>query len=134
MRIEPPSSSWREIYLARATSGATTLRPISRIDDLRAEIDEADRFHDGERAARAREELDAVSSELAGAVGLGGRDRRAASAAERARVSVIKAIRTAIKRIGEHDPDLGDHLARSVRTGAFCVYDPPARDRIDWRL
>ena len=105
-----------------------------RIDDLRAEIDEADRFHDGERAARAREELDAVTAELAGAVGLGGRDRRAASAAERARVSVTKAIRTAIKRIAEHDSELGDHLARSVRTGAFCVYDPPARDRIDWRL
>jgi hypothetical protein len=106
----------------------------SRIDDLRAEIDEADRFHDGERAARAREELDAVSAELAGAVGLGGRDRRAASAAERARVSVTKAIRTAIKRIAEHDPELGDHLTRSVRTGTFCVYDPPARDRVDWRL
>jgi hypothetical protein len=106
----------------------------SRIEDLRAQVDEAERFHDTERATRAREELDAVTRELAGAVGLGGRDRRSASAAERARVSVTKAIRTAIARIADHDAELGDHLTRSVRTGTFCVYDPPARDRIDWRL
>jgi len=91
-------------------------------------------FQAVERAARAREELDAVTSELAGAVGLHGRDRRAASPAERARVSVTKAIKAAIARIAEHDADLGDHLTRAVRTGTFCVYDPPARDRIDWRL
>ena len=49
--------------------------------------------------------------------------------AERARTAVTARIKDAIRRIGEAHPDLGRHLARSVRTGTFCVYDPdqPAR-------
>jgi hypothetical protein len=41
----------------------------------------------------------------------------------------VDRIKDAIRRIGVVHPDLGRHLARSVRTGTFCVYDPdqPAR-------
>jgi tetratricopeptide (TPR) repeat protein len=106
----------------------------ARVDDLRATIDEADRWNDGERAAAARTELDALTAELAGAVGLGGRDRPTASGAERARVSVTKAIRTAIKRIAEHDSALAQHLDQAIATGAVCRYDPPARDPIAWEF
>ena len=73
-------------------------------------------------------------AELAGAVGLSGRDRPAASSAERARVSVTKAIRTAIKRIAEHEPGLAQHLDQAITTGALCRYDPPERDPVDWQL
>jgi non-specific serine/threonine protein kinase len=97
-------------------------------------VEEAERFHDGERAARARDELAALTAELAGAVGLGGRDRKAASNAERARVSVTKAIKSAITKIAGHDPNLGDYLSRSIKTGTFCSYDPPARGALEWRL
>jgi hypothetical protein len=37
---------------------------------------------------------------------------------------VTTRIRDAIRRISQADPDLGEHLTRSVRTGTFCVYDP----------
>ena len=47
----------------------------SRLEDLRAEIEEAESFNDPERAARAREEMDFIAHELSAAVGLGGRDR-----------------------------------------------------------
>ena len=33
-------------------------------------------------------------------------------------------VKDAIRRIGGAHPDLGRHLARSVRTGTFCVYEP----------
>jgi hypothetical protein len=105
-----------------------------RIDDLRSEQDDAQRWNDPERAARAQVELDALAEELSTAVGLNGRDRRPGSPAERARVSVTKAIKTAIKRIHEHDPELADYLRRNVKTGAFCLYDPPARDVTSFRL
>ena len=45
--------------------------------------------------------------------------------AERARKAVTWRIRDAISRITGADRALGDHFRRSVRTGAFCVYDPP---------
>ena len=56
----------------------------ARLGELRAEVEEAEGFNDPVRAARAREEMEFLVGELARAVGLGGRDRRAASHAERA--------------------------------------------------
>jgi tetratricopeptide (TPR) repeat protein len=105
-----------------------------RLGELTAELEEAERWADPERAARARAEVDALTEQLAGAVGLGGRDRRHPAPAERARVNVTKAIRAAIRRIAEHDPALGEHLTRTVRTGTFCVYaaDPATPQR--WEL
>jgi hypothetical protein len=96
----------------------------TRIEELRGEVEEAELFNDPERAARARQELDFISRELAAAVGLGGRDRKVASASERARVNATRAIKSAIERISEHDQALGRHLKVTVRTGTFCVYDP----------
>jgi hypothetical protein len=106
----------------------------SRLEELREEIEEAEAFNDPERAARAREELDFVGRELAGAVGLGGRDREAASNAERARVNVTRAIRTLLKRIGEYDADLGRELESTVRTGTFCAYEPDPRQPVSWSI
>jgi hypothetical protein len=94
----------------------------SRLDELAADLDEAEAWADPERAARAREEIEALRNELARAIGLGGRARVAASDAERARVRVTKAIRSSMARIAEHDPALGEHLRRTVRTGLFCSY------------
>jgi hypothetical protein len=72
--------------------------------------------------------------ELAGAIGLGGRDRRMGSPSERARVSVTRAIRSALARIREHSPTLGDHLDRTIHTGTYCSYTPDPRAPIDWRV
>ncbi len=105
-----------------------------RLEGLRDEVEEAESFNDPERAARAREEIRFVARELAGAVGLGGRDRRAASNVERARVSVTKAIRTAIKRVAEHDHALGHELEATIHTGTFCSYEPDPRNPLDWRV
>ena len=103
-----------------------------RIADLEAELDQARRWNDPERTARAEGELDVLTRELAGALGLGGRDRRAASDSERARASVSKAVRSAVRRLEEQHPELGRHLSLAVRTGTFCVYDPDPRVPIAW--
>jgi hypothetical protein len=95
-----------------------------RVSDLQEEIEEAEAFNDPERLSRARSELDFVSSELSAAVGLGGRDRRAAASAERARVNVTRSLRGTVDRIAEYDEALGHHLSTCIRTGTFCVYDP----------
>jgi tetratricopeptide (TPR) repeat protein len=105
-----------------------------RIVELRENIEEAERFNDIERVAGLREELELIGAELARAVGLGGRDRRAGSAAERARVNVTRAIRGAVRAIAEHDARLGHHLERSVRTGIFCVYQPGPSGPDTWRV
>ena len=104
-----------------------------RLNDLRAELEEAERFNDTGRATKSREEIEFLTEELARATGLGGRDRKAASAAERARANVTMAIRGALKRIAEQSPSLGRHFAATVRTGKFCSYTPDPRLTISWR-
>jgi hypothetical protein len=106
----------------------------SRLAELREELDEATAWNDPERATRASSEMDALTQELAGAVGLGGRERVTTSAAERARLSVTRAIRAALARIGEQSPALGRHLEATIHTGAFCSYVPDPRVPIRWEL
>ena len=93
-----------------------------RVEDLRAEIDDADVCNDIERAARAREELDVLLDELRRAVGLGGRSRRFGDDAERARVSVRKAIIRALAAVRAADPVLGAQLADRLVTGTRCSF------------
>jgi hypothetical protein len=100
---------------------------MARAAELQREIEEATNFADSGRAERLRAEREALIQQLAAAVGLGGRERRAGSAIERARVSAQRRIRSAIHRIAEQDPELGRHLEWTVRTGAFCAYEPLGR-------
>ncbi|MDQ4089950.1 MAG: tetratricopeptide repeat protein, partial [Actinomycetota bacterium] len=105
-----------------------------RLEELEEELDEAQAFNDPERAARAETELEALKGELARAVGLGGRDRTAASSAERARLNVTRAIRSVVERIGAVHPKLGEHLRLTVRTGTFCSYQPDPAAPVVWDL
>jgi tetratricopeptide (TPR) repeat protein len=95
-----------------------------RLVEIEEDIEQALALGDAKREAQADAERDFLVRELARAVGLGGRDRRAASAAERARSSVTRAVRQGIARIGEHHSELGQHLDRAVRTGTYCAYVP----------
>jgi hypothetical protein len=105
-----------------------------RLQSLDEDLEEAERFHDVERAAQLRQEREFLGAELARAVGLGGRDRRASNASERARVNVTRAIRGAVKAIAEHDARLGHHLEACIRTGVFCAYRPAPDGPDGWRV
>lgn len=102
-----------------------------RIEALRADIDDA--LDDGrlEAAEALQQELDLLVAQLAQAFGLGGRSRVAASAAERARLNVTRALRSALAKLAEALPDAGAALDRHVRTGLYCVYDP-TDDEVRW--
>ncbi|CAN5669152.1 AAA family ATPase [soil metagenome] len=105
----------------------------ARLHELQQELDEAEGWNDPERADRARSEMDFLARELARAVGLGGRDRSAASAGERARISVTRAIRLAMRRIAGHSSALGEHLEATIHTGTYCAYRPDSRLPVDWQ-
>jgi hypothetical protein len=96
-------------------------RRLARLHD---EIRELDARNEGERAARGREERDWLAKELASATKIGGRSRSFADDAERARISVGRAIRRALARVSEADAAIGDHLRRTVHTGVRCSYWP----------
>ena len=105
-----------------------------RLSEIEDDLEQANAIGDTERAAQADTERDFLVRELARAVGLGGRDRRAASASERARAGATRAIRQAISRIAEHHPKLGEHLDHAIRTGTYCAYLPDPRVPVGWRF
>jgi tetratricopeptide (TPR) repeat protein len=103
-----------------------------RLAEIEDDIEQARALEDAAREAQADAERDFLVRELARAVGLGGRDRRAASASERARSGVTRAVRQGIARIGEHHPELREHLDRAVRTGTYCAYVPDSGGPAAW--
>ena len=105
-----------------------------RLAEIEDDIEQARAIGDAERAAQADAERDFLVQELARAFGLGGRGRRAASASERARAAVTRAVRQAMTRIAEYHPQLGQHLSRTIRTGTYCAYVPDPRAPAGWRF
>jgi non-specific serine/threonine protein kinase len=105
-----------------------------RLNELRRELNEAERFKDHQRKAQAQNEVEAIADYLASAVGLGGRDRKTSSDAERARSAVTKCIKKAIQRIDEAIPSLGYHLAARIKTGYFCSYNPHPDRSVGWKF
>ncbi|CAN5785680.1 hypothetical protein BH23GEM9_BH23GEM9_29320 [soil metagenome] len=105
-----------------------------RLAEIDEDLEMARELADDERAAQAEAERDFLARELARAVGLGGRDRRAGSASERARASVTRAMRQAMARIRTHHPGLAAHLDHAIRTGTYCAYRPDPRVPTAWQL
>ena len=94
-----------------------------RVEDLEAQLAEAEANGDLGRAGRARAELEVLADELARGVGLGGRGRKTGGSAERARINIQRRISDALARIGEACPPLGRRLSRAITTGAYCTYE-----------
>ena len=103
-----------------------------RVEELRIEVEEALAAGADDRAACLQEEGDRLVDHLAAAFGLGGRSRPAASSAERARVNVTRALRTAVARVRADLPTAGDVLDLRLRTGTYCAFEPDPADPVHW--
>jgi hypothetical protein len=105
-----------------------------RLTELEDQFEEARELGNDQRAAKAEDEIEALQRELRRVIGRGGRDRRAASSAERARVAVTRAIRLALNRISQRNRGLGRLLSSTIKTGGVCSYLPDDRLPVSWRL
>jgi hypothetical protein len=106
----------------------------ARVAELREAMEEAEAGGKADQAGAMREETDFINRELGRALGLGGRSRHAGSTAERARLNVTRAVKSAMYRIAAADPELALHLQATVRTGTVCVYAPDPRSPVGWRV
>jgi hypothetical protein len=98
----------------------------ARLRELEEGLVEADARDDVQQHERLEAERQALLDELRKATGLGGRTRKMADDAERARKAVSGRIRQAIAAIRAAHPALGEHLEGSVATGTYCSYGPRA--------
>jgi len=104
-----------------------------RLLDVEEDIAAATAMNDPAQVELAERDKDFLLAELARAVGFRGRVRQVGSDAERARTSVYRALRYAIKQLAAIDPTLGKHVSRSVRTGSWCSYAPDSLAPVTWR-
>lgn len=118
-----------EVVDARAL--AAYRRRLAEIDTA---LDDADAWGDAAMGERLAGERRALLAAVAAATGLGGRLRTSGGDAERARVTVRKAIATALEAIRLADPVVARHLAAHVHTGLRCSYEPDPDAPVDWRL
>ena len=95
-----------------------------RIRELQADIDEAEHDNDHGRSYRYQTELDALIEHLTAALGHGGRTRRSANSAEKARSAVTHRLRSTIRQLDKLHPALGRHLTSAINTGTYCSYRP----------
>ncbi|HEY6795217.1 MAG TPA: tetratricopeptide repeat protein [Kineosporiaceae bacterium] len=98
-----------------------------RIEELGEEVDALERRGRTAQAHQRRTELDWLVGELAAATGINGRHRGFTGNNERARLAVTRAIHRAIARIHRANPQIGEHLQQSIRTGVRCCYRPYPR-------
>lgn len=102
-----------------------------RLRALQDQLDVTMSCGDAARAAELREEMEFLAGELCATLGMRGA-RQAASASERARTSVTKAVRNAVRRIGVGNAALGRYLGVTIRTGTFCSYQPDPDRAVAW--
>ena len=105
-----------------------------RLSELQQELEEAKKLGRVGLAEEAEDEIDALTRELSRAVGLGGRNRRAASASEKARQSVTKSIKSVLERIAQSDTTLSVLLSPCIKTGTFCSYQPNPDFPVAWEF
>jgi tetratricopeptide (TPR) repeat protein len=96
---------------------------LLRLDES---VKHAEALGDERRATALDDERTALLDELRRTTGLGGRPRRLGDDAERARQSVTARIRDVLRKLRETHPELHEHLAAAVSTGARCSYRPGA--------
>ena len=104
----------------------------NRILDIQQQMEEAETAYDSQKLAALQEEYDQILGHLSQSLGVAGKSRKVSGTVERCRSAVTWRIRSAIKKIDEVHPALGDHLGNSIRTGNFCEYTPEYN--IEWIL
>jgi len=48
-------------------------------------------------------------------------------------MNITRTIKIALRKIAEHHPPLGQHLATTIKTGVYCSYTPDTRLPITWQ-
>jgi len=148
--IAEPAREFHAVDLVRLEAGGETERATDaglpmlddaakaayrrRLADIDEDIEDARSANDLGRAELAERDRDYLIAELQRAAGLGGRDRKVLDDAERARVSVTRAIRYSLDRLAEFAPEVAAHLHQHVHTGTFCSYEPDSLHSVDWAL
>jgi hypothetical protein len=95
-----------------------------RLEELGEQLDTARAAGQGETALVLQEEHNKLAAHLSSVTAKGGRARKAGDAGERARKTVLAAIRRPMDVLKKDHPGLWRHLFKHLKTGTYCQYSP----------
>ena len=105
-----------------------------RLAELTDDLAVAENERDESAAARARQEIDALTEQLASMYGYRHGRRQLSAVSEKARVNVTRTIRLVVDKLAQENPGLAHYIRSNIHTGTMCSYAPdPARD-VPWEL
>jgi hypothetical protein len=117
-------------------TGSMEMADEKAIRTVKAALEEREQELDGlphgERRERLVEEIEKLKRYLEENRGLGGRVRRIADAAEKARKAASAAVSRALVEIRHHHPELAAHLKSSLALGRTLLYRP--EKNMDWNF
>jgi len=131
--IEHPGARISQLGLPMLDERARTAYR-NRLAEIDEDIADATTMNDLARIELAQRDRQFLIAELTRSAGIGDRMRDVGGDAERARTSVFRTLRYAIDRASLIEPVLGEHLRRSIRTGAMCAYEPDPLTAVTWQL
>jgi hypothetical protein len=105
----------------------------SRVEELRKELIEARTFGDLARVSSIEEQMAFLTRRLVPSIEYGRPDING-ERVQRIRVKVTKAIKSAVQKIAQNQPDLAYRLAGAIKTGTFCSYTPEPTMSVPWKL
>jgi hypothetical protein len=103
-----------------------------RLKELKQEIEEAEQYGDKDRYEKANEEYTEVRKYFDKAIGLHGKSRKFSKKHDSIRTTLQKGIKSAIKRIEQHNRILSQYLESYIRSGDLFTYNPAATNPIYW--
>ncbi|MHA7844612.1 MAG: tetratricopeptide repeat protein [Winogradskyella sp.] len=95
-----------------------------RINNIQEELQEADENSDFDKIKSLHEEYDQIVDYITKSYDIHGRIRKTGDGTNKLRSAVTWRIRNAIMEIEKRNPLLGKHLNNSIKTGAYCKYEP----------
>ena len=96
----------------------------SRLQEVQAELDDADRHHDLGRITALQAEIAFLTDELTAVYGFLRHARRASESHDQIRKNVTNRIRDTLRRLRITHSALGRHFGQALKTGTFCSYTP----------
>ena len=133
----PPPSRSSGSKSARSVHTLTDPQALAayraRLDEISAEIAEAEEMTDLAEVERLKTERENIARQISADTGLGGRPRQTHPDAEKARNRIRKSIRDALRHLKEVDKPLGIHLQASIDKGA-AVHRYTEGAAEDWDL
>lgn len=95
-----------------------------KLQELQEDMAEAESLNNTDALEKTTREYEELLAHVSSIAGYMGKERTTGSSVEKARAAVTLRIRSAIRKLAKHHPEMAAYLGDRIKTGTFCRYVP----------